>query len=187
MMAKVNDNPRPINVRLMPSEIASAERMAKVRYNMSRAMGIPDLLHDKTRHGSEADLPGLKAEIAVAKLLDIPSNISELGPDNGIDMYISNANTELGVQVKSTHCPGAKYVLTAKHGNNNWDLLIFVRPTDKADVMQVYGWLDAENFQTAVQPAPEVSKTPPLPHGVPVRFLRNMEELWRGLKSREYA
>ena len=106
-MANTNEDPRPINVRLMPSEIASAERMAKLRYNMSRAMDIPDMLHDKTRHGSEADLPGLKAEIAVAKLLDIPSNISELGPDNGIDMYISNLNTEIGVQVKSTHCPGA--------------------------------------------------------------------------------
>ena len=186
-MANTNKDPRPINVRLMPSEIASAERMAKLRYNMSRAMDIPDMLHDKTRHGSEADLPGLKAEIAVAKLLDVPSNISELGPDNGIDMYISSANTEIGVQVKSTHCPGAKYVLTTKHGNNNWDLLIFVRPTDTPDVMEVYGWLPNKDFQKVIQPAPEVSKTPPIPLGVPVHFLRNMEELWRNLKRSEHA
>ena len=174
----------PIRVRLSRSDMGKAEQASAFRYQLARAAGVQDRLIDTSRAGSTADLPGIKAEIAVAKLLDIPFNINDMGIDNGCDLYMKVGAKEIGLQVKSTHHKEAKWLLGTPHAKANWDLSVFVRPTDDDEVMEVYGWIGADNYQARVQ---SVDLGHGTHKGVNIQFLSDMECLWRHKVVREHA
>lgn len=166
----------PINVRLQRSELAQAKQAAALRYQLNRGSGIEDKLVDTGRAGSEADLPGLKAEMAVAKLLDAPFDASTQGVDSGCDLFIECGDQEIGVQVKSTHSRNARYMLGPPHAKSNWDVSVFVRPTEDESVVEVYGWIPLGDYKEKLQDL-ELGHGPT--KGVSIDDLRSMEELWR--------
>lgn len=171
----------PINVKLTRSELARAEQAAALRYQLARAAGVEDKLIDTSRSGKDTDLPGLKAEIAVAKLLDIQFDASALGIDNGCDLYAMCGADEVGLQVKSTQHINAKWLLGTPHAKANWDVSVFVRPTDLDSVMQVYGWIGINEYEEKLQ---EVDLGHGPGKGVHIDDLRGMEELWRVINER---
>ena len=172
----------PINVRLGKADLGRAEQASALRYQLARAAGVQDRLIDTSRSGESADLPGLKAEIAVAKLLDIDFDPSALGIDNGCDLYMQVGSKEVSLQVKSTHHPRAEWLLGTPHAKANWDLSVFVRPTDNPEVMQVYGWIGIENYQARIQ---SVDLGHGTHKGVHINFLNDMETLWRLMMMRK--
>jgi hypothetical protein len=171
----------PINVRLVKSEVARVEQAAALRYQLARASGVEDKLIDTSRGGEEADLPGLKAEVAVAKLMDAEFNATTLGLDNGCDLYLQCGAKEVGVQVKSTHHIGGKWLLGTPHAKHNWDVAVFVRPTDKDSVMQVYGWIRKADYEEKLEKV-DLGHGPG--DGVSIDHLRSMEELWREINEK---
>ena len=167
-----------IKVRLSKSDIAKAEQASALRYQLARSAGVKDRLVDTSRSGKSADLPGLKAEIAVAKLMGADFDPSVLGIDSGCDLYIACGPTEVGIQVKSTHHKSAEWLLGTPHAKANWDVSVFVRPTNEDAVMEVSGWISAKEYEEKLQ-------TIDLGHGpgtgVHIDDLRPMEELWRSI------
>ena len=116
----------PINVRLSRSDLAKADQASALRYQLARAAGVKDRLIDTSRGGDQSDLPGLKAEIAVAKLLGIEFDPTALGIDNGCDLYVSVGQYEIAIQVKSCHNPNSKWMLGTPHAKANWLSLIHI-------------------------------------------------------------
>ena len=174
----------PINVRLSRSDMGKAEQASAFRYQLARAAGVKDRLIDTSRAGGTTDLPGIKAEIAVAKLLSIPFNINDMGIDNGCDLYMQVGSKEVGLQIKSTHHKNAQWLLGTPHAKANWDVSVFVRPTDKDEVMEVYGWIGADNYQAKIQ---SVDLGHGTHKGVNIQFLNDMESLWRLMMTRQHA
>ncbi len=172
----------PINVRLGKADMGKAEQASALRYQLARAAGVQDKLIDTSRSGESADLPGLKAEIAVSKLLSIDFDPTTLGIDNGCDLYMQVGAKEVGIQVKSTHHPTAEWLLGTPHAKANWDLSVFVRPTGSPDVMEVYGWIGMDNYQTKIQ---QVDLGHGTHKGVHIQFLNDMESLWRLMMMRK--
>lgn len=166
----------PINVKLTQAEIAKARQASALRYQMNRVSGIEDKLVDTARHGSEADLPGIKAEMAVSKLLELPFDPWALGVDSGCDLFIDCGDSEVGVQVKSTHSKNAKYMLGPPGAKSNWDVAVFVRPTIKDALVEVYGWITASDYKEKLQ---ELDLGHGPTKGVSINEMRSMEELWR--------
>jgi len=91
-----------MKVRLKRSEIAIAQQAAALRWQLARASGVENKRIDQTRTDNDVDLLGIKAEIAVAKIFDIPFSASELGVDSGNDLFINAGARELSLQVKAT-------------------------------------------------------------------------------------
>lgn len=174
----------PINVRLSRSDLGRAEQASALRYQLARASGIEDKLIDTSRAGKDADLPGLKAEIAVAKLLGIDFNINDMGIDNGCDLYMRVGAKEIALQVKSTHHSSAEWLLGTPHAKANWDLSVFVRPTTEPEVMQVYGWIGIDKYQAKIQ---SVDLGHGTHKGVHIQSLNDMESLWRLMMIRQHA
>mgnify|MGYP006185837333 CR=1 FL=1 len=174
----------PINVRLSRSDLAKADQASALRYQLARAAGVKDRLIDTSRGGDQTDLPGLKAEIAVAKLLGIEFEPTALGIDNGCDLYVNVGQYEIAIQVKSCHNPQSKWMLGTPHAKANWDIAIFVLPTDNHEVMQVYGWLPMKIYKLK-------EETVDLGHGpgpgVKIENLIDMEQLWRMISMRRSA
>ena len=171
----------PINVKLARSELDRVKQNAALRYQLARAGAIKDRLVDTSRSGKDADEPGLKAEIAVAKLLDINFNDSAMGIDPGSDLYVMCGVDEVALQVKTTHHINAQWCLMTDHGKDNWDVLVFVRPTELDSVMQVYGWIGINEYEEKLQ---EVDLGHGLGKGVHIDDLRGMEELWRVINEK---
>lgn len=174
----------PINVKLSEPEIGQAQRLANLRSMLSRACGIEDKLIDPSRSGPEADLLGMKAEIAVAKLLDIPLTSNELGVDNGCDLYLNLGSREAGLQVKATHHPQGQWMLGTPHGKLSWSVSVLVRATDQSNIMQVYGWINRDNYQKKIQ---EIKLNGKPAQGVHIDDLNSIETLWRTMMAQRLS
>ncbi len=171
----------PINVRLSRSDLARAEQAGSLRYQLARASGVKDRLIDTSRSGKEADLPGIKAEIAVAKLLGIEFDATALGIDNGCDLYMNDGHSEVAIQVKSCHKRNAKWMLGTPNAKANWDLAVFVMPTFEDDLMEVVGWIPITTYK-ALEETVDLGHGPGT--GVRIERLFNMEQLWRQISKR---
>lgn len=173
----------PINVRLSKSDMAKADQASALRYQLARAAGVKDRLIDTSRGGDSADLPGIKAEIAVAKLLNADFDPNTLGIDNGCDLYLDIGNKEIAIQVKSCHNPTSKWMLGTPHAKANWDLAVFVLPTEEAEIMRVEGWIPM-NVYKAKEETVDLGHGPG--PGVKIENLLDMEQLWRMISIRRY-
>jgi hypothetical protein len=108
--------------------------------------------------------------------MEIKFNDSAMGIDPGSDLYARCGTDEVALQVKSTHHVNAQWCLLTPHGKENWDVLVFVRPTDDESVMQVYGWIGSNGYKEKLK---EVDLGHGPGKGVHIDDLRGMEELWR--------
>lgn len=174
----------PINVRLSRSDLARAEQAAALRWQLARASNVKDRLIDTSSTGAESDLAGIKAEIAVAKLLGVAFEATALGIDNGCDMYASAGKHEIAIQVKSCKAPTSRWMLGTPHQRLCWDVAIFVRPTEDNTVMEVYGWVGKKEYGQRVEIVDLGHGDGP---GVKIDHLRDIEELWRIMNVKRCA
>lgn len=169
-----------MNVTLDKREMAQAKQAAALRYQLARAAGVKDALIG-TNHSTEAvDLIGIKAEIAVAKLFRAEFDANTLGIDSGVDLYVKGLTKEVGLQVKSTHHPDAKWLLIDAHKDSDWDVAVLVLPTDQDEVMCLAGCISRtrcvlEQEQTDLGHGPTV--------GVRAEKLSPVINLWGSINA----
>ena len=90
-------------VKLNKAEMALTEQAGKLRWQLARAAEVKDRVIDKDRSPKKIDLIGIRAEVVVAKVLNLDFSASTLGIDSGGDLFIPLKDSEfLSVQVKST-------------------------------------------------------------------------------------
>ena len=90
-------------VKLNKAEMALTEQAGKLRWQLARAAEVKDRVIDKDRSPKKIDLIGIRAEVVVAKVLNLDFSASTLGIDLGGDLFIPLKDNEfLSVQVKST-------------------------------------------------------------------------------------
>jgi hypothetical protein len=133
-------------VRLKKSEISIAEQAARLRWQLARASGVPNRKVDFDRTDQEIDLLGIKAEIAVSKVLQIDFNASALGIDSGGDMFVDVGDRELSIQIKSTFTADGNLLFT-KRERFGWDVAVLVCATDQHDVLDVVGCISKAKAQ----------------------------------------
>ena len=67
-----------LDVRLTRAEMAMAEQAATLRWQLARASGVDNQRRD-VRSDADIDLIGVKAEMAVAKVLQLPYAATAMG------------------------------------------------------------------------------------------------------------
>ena len=67
-----------LDVRLTRAEMAMAEQAATLRWQLARASGVGNQRRD-ARSDADIDLIGVKAEMAVAKVLQLPYAATAMG------------------------------------------------------------------------------------------------------------
>lgn len=173
-----------IGIRLSNSELADARQSASLRFQLARAAGIDDKLVDKFREGFDSDFIGLKAEIAVANLLGTGFETNRLGIDNGIDLFVDiGKGKQLGIQVKSSHSPKARWLLGTPHAKHEWDITVFAKAAEDPDVMTVVGWISQEKYKRYLEQVDLGHGAGP---GVSIDHLLPMSDLWRFIQTRRY-
>jgi hypothetical protein len=84
----------PITITLTPQEMSDAAKAASGRWQLSRAAGIANQ-RKAAQSDAEIDLLGIKAEIAVAKILNCDYSPFHMGIDNGMDMWHGQASIDI--------------------------------------------------------------------------------------------
>lgn len=90
-------------VRLNKQEMALTKQAGAARWQLARASGIKDQVVDKGRDPMAIDRLGVRAEVAVAKVLNLDFSAAALGVDSGGDLHIPTKGDQfLTAQIKST-------------------------------------------------------------------------------------
>ena len=97
------DEEKILSVRLTRSEISEAKQASALRWQLARASGVQNQRRDGRPDG-DIDLLGVKAEISVAKALQLPYKAAALGIDSGADLWAD----DIGIDVKSTFYQAGK-------------------------------------------------------------------------------
>ena len=63
------------------------KQAATLRWQLSRAMGVPNQRKDTNRNDNDVDQLGIKGETAVAKVLGCRHNVFQYSSDYGVDMF----------------------------------------------------------------------------------------------------
>jgi hypothetical protein len=96
-------------VKLNEAEMALTEQAGRLRWQLARASGVVDKVVDGDRDPMSIDRLGVRAELAVAKVLDLDFSASTLGIDSGGDLFIPVRDDQfITLQIKATFY---------KHGN----------------------------------------------------------------------
>ena len=172
-----------MKIRLKRSEIAIAQQAAALRWQLARASGVENKRIDQTRTDNDVDLLGIKAEIAVAKIFNIPFSASELGVDSGNDLFINAGARELSLQVKATFYEKGR-LLFAGNKPFTWDAAILVCSTDEPNVMRIDGWISRKDADSAV-----LIKDLGQGNGrcIEPESLSSIEELWAFIQRMRYS
>ena len=136
------DEENILNIRLTRSEISEAKQAASLRWQLARASGVANQRRDNRSDG-DIDLLGVKAEIAVAKILNLPYRASALGIDSGADIWAD----DIGIDVKSTFYQTGKLLFKSLDAFVA-EYAILVTPSDEEDVMRVIGGMGRDRFKT---------------------------------------
>jgi hypothetical protein len=113
-----------------------------MRWQMARASGIGN----QKRAGmsdAELDLIGIKAEMAVAKLLSLDYMAARLGVDDGSDLWFG----DVSIDVKASIYPTGKLLFKSLEAFRA-DCAILVTTTKEDDVMSVIGGISRSLFTT---------------------------------------
>ena len=135
-----------IQIRLKDSEIASCKQFAALRWQLARLSSVKNDRRDSSRTDNDIDLLGIKAELAVAKLFDIPFDLSSMGIDSGNDMYIDAGNREVSVQVKSSFHPSGRLLFKSLESFSSDIAILVTASKDDDRVMIVKGWISKKEF-----------------------------------------
>ena len=161
-------------VKLARKEVAMAEQAAKLRWQLARASNVANKKIDKSRSDSSIDLLGIKAEIALSKVMDIPLNASALGIDSGGDLFIDAGADEYAIQIKSTFHKNGNLLLT-NHDKMQWDIAVLVSGDDGGDTLCIEGCI-------GIKKAKSVAIRKDLGHGegtfIDRSHLSHISDLW---------
>jgi len=131
---------RSIKIKLSASDMADCRQAANFRWQLGRISGMVNQKVDESRTEDVVELLGVKAELAVAKCLDIP-HFYQPGFDDGSDMYLG----DISIDVKATFYPSGQLLFrSAEHFKANCAVL--VTSTEADDVMLLAGWLPRKKF-----------------------------------------
>jgi hypothetical protein len=168
---------RSIKIKLSVSDMADCRQAANFRWQLNRMSGIVNSKVDESRSQNVIELLGVKAELAVAKCLDIP-HFYQPGFDDGSDMFLG----DISIDVKATfHAGGQLLFRTADHFKANCAVL--VTSTDADDVMLLAGWLPRKQFlERAVEI--DLGRGPTL--ACKQDELLSMSELWHADQKRKF-
>lgn len=159
-----------MDVWLTKKEMLDCHQAAALRWQLARASGVVNQRKDKGRSDGDLDLLGIKAELAVSKLLSIKHNVFQLGVDAGADMFFD----EISIDVKSTFHSNGR-LLFKSHDAFRADCSVLVTATNQDDVMNVVGYASKKMFIAK-------SQTADLGHGLcyimDQDLLNGMEKLW---------
>lgn len=164
-----------IKVKLTQQEISRCTQMANLRSQLARASGVQDQKRARL-DGFDIDLTGIKAELAVSKVLGVTYDISNLGIDSGADLWFD----DVSIDVKATMRDGDRLLFKSESAFRS-DLAVLVYPTDDACIMKVCGGSSRKTFL-------EKAKQQDLGYG-PSLYLDNfhltpIEEIWLFLMRR---
>lgn len=147
------------------------KQAAALRWQLARASGVANQRKDSNRNDNDVDLLGIKAEIAVSKVLGCNHNVFQLGVDDGVDMFLG----DISIDVKSTFHENGKLLfksLEAFRANCS----VLVTACDQDDVMIIAGYIPRKNFKS------DALETD-LGHGncftMEQIYLRPIEGLWK--------
>jgi len=130
-----------LNVRLTRSEMSEAKQAAALRWQLARASGVVNQRKD-IRSDADIDLLGLKAEMAVAKALQLPYRASDLGIDSGADMW----SEDVSIDVKATYHKSGK-LLFKSLDSFVAEYAILVTISDDEDLMRIVGGMGRDRFK----------------------------------------
>lgn len=160
-----------LKVRLSRQEMLECKQAAALRWQLARASGVANQRKDSNRNDNDVDLLGIKAEIAVSKVLDCNHNVFQLGVDDGVDMFLG----DISIDVKSTfHETGKLLFKSLEAFKANCSVL--VTASTEEDVMIIAGYIPKKNFKLDAQETD-------LGHGMCFTmeqiYLRPIEGLWK--------
>jgi hypothetical protein len=84
-------------IKLSPKEMSQCNQAATMRWQLARASGVKNQRRDQGRSDADLDLLGVKAEVAVSKVFNIPHQHA-ICVDDGCDLWLE----DISVDVKAT-------------------------------------------------------------------------------------
>ena len=160
-----------LKVKLEKHELHQCNQAAALRWQLARASGVANQRKDGGRSDSDVDLLGLKAELAVSKVLGCDHNVFQLGIDDGADMFLN----KIAIDVKSTFHENGKLLFKSLEAFKA-HCAVLVTATNDADVMSIVGFAPKSEFQ-------KYASKEDLGHGpcftMEQKYLRPIENLWK--------
>jgi hypothetical protein len=127
-----------MNVKLTKAEMSACDQGAALRWQMARSSGVTD---QQKAPQENIDLLGIKAELAVSKVLQLPYNPSALGIDNGTDMWAG----DWSIDVKASFHERGRLLFKSKESFRS-DISILVTATADPSVMFIEGGVSQKRF-----------------------------------------
>lgn len=127
-----------INVKLSKAEVSACEQGAALRWQMARSSGVTD---QQKAPQDNIDLLGIKAELAVSKVLQLPYSPAALGIDNGTDMWAGNWS----IDVKASFHERGRLLFKSKESFRA-DMSVLVTATDDPATMFIEGGISHKRF-----------------------------------------
>lgn len=156
-----------INVKLTRAELSACEQGAALRWQMARSSGVAD---QQKAPQDNIDLLGIKAELAVSKVLQLPYSPAALGIDNGTDMWAG----DWSIDVKASFHERGRLLFKSKESFRA-DMSVLVTATDDPSVMFIEGGISQRRFMAE-------AKAVNLGHGncwiMERPDLTSIEEIW---------
>jgi hypothetical protein len=167
----------PLVVTLTPQELAEAHKAASGRWQLSRAAGIANQRR-AAQTDAEIDLLGIKAEIAVAKVLNCDYSPFHMGVDSGMDMWHGQAS----IDIKATFHGDGSLLFKSREAFKA-DCAILATKTDDEAKIRIIGGCSRQRF---MREAENVN----LGHGpcwiIQQQDLSPIEAVWRILTEERY-
>ncbi len=160
-----------LKVKLTHQEMLECKQAATLRWQLARASGVINQKKDNNRNDGDLDLLGIKAEIAVSKVLECNHNVFQLGVDSGVDMFLGN----LSIDVKSTFHENGKLLFKSLEAFKS-SCSVLVTASSEDNVMIIAGYIPRKIFLSEAQQTD-------LGHGMCFTmeqiYLRPIESLWK--------
>ena len=165
-----------IRVKFTNHEISQCRQAAMGRWQLARVSGIVNQRKDGGRDDYTIDFIGVKAEMAVSKVLKIDYSPHSLGVDDGADLYES----DVSIDVKATFHKNGK-MLFKSIDSFKADICVLVVSPYNENEATVVGWATKSKFK-------EKAKIVDLGHGdcfvVEQHELLDLRDLWAGLTKK---
>ena len=132
-----------IKIELTNEDLHDCRRAGSFRWQLSRAAGIADQQRGPTKKNSKNhyDIIGIKGELAVARLYDLPFDAYRGGIDEGIDLFYGGVS----IDVKSTDNIGGKLIFKSKEAFKAQIGILAIELEE--NLIGVAGWITREEFE----------------------------------------
>jgi hypothetical protein len=163
-------------VNLTKAEMSACEQNAALRWQIARLSGVKD---QQKAPQDNVDLLGIKAEVAVSKVLQLPYSPAALGIDSGADLWAG----DWSIDVKASFHESGRLLFKSLESFRA-DMAILVTATDDPASMLIIGGISQRRFV-------EDAKNVDLGHGmcwiVEPHNLTRIEKIWLSITERRLA